>query len=325
MNKLIALALILIILLFEFQVNQVKAGSISISFNLLNTSVNENSFLYYKISSNLLTQTNYVLTLHGPETILYHGIMPLNSSQIYKINISDLEYGEYSAFLNVSKLLIPIGGGNFYVLPNPMIRVQGCSSYFLYKNYTNVTIDITNTGNAPLQIYSAITNYSQVNLGINKTISILLRLSKSENISIFYSFANKTYTKYCNITLLKPNYSIKVIKIAYISNSTGNYYYVFYSYNGSIPTKVNVYGETNYGLLFNHSYLVNQSSKPIVIHLPAMEFKSLNVSFINSSGDIVTYSQSFPTYYLPEINGEEYYAILLAIGITLIIIIHKFL
>jgi hypothetical protein len=307
--------------------NSVNAGSILISFQILNHSLNENQMLYYEINSSLLTKVPYIITLRGPEHVLIKGFMPVNSSSLYLFNISDLEYGSYTALLNASGILFSIFGGTFYVNPNPAIELIGCGSYFLYKNSTKVSIKITNVGNTPLSVYSAITNYSEETLNINSSLLITLEVQKSENISVFYSFGNKTYTKYCYINLIKPTYSIKVEKIVYITNSSGNYYFILLSYNGTIPLGIHVLGSIDKGaLIFNKTYLINSSVNNLQIHLAnSLAFDSLNISYVNSTGALNTYSQEFPVVSPLYMSGEEFYAILLAIGIALIIIIHKFL
>ncbi|MCW1311572.1 MAG: hypothetical protein QXJ93_01855 [Candidatus Rehaiarchaeum fermentans] len=304
------------------------AGLLFVYFISLNNSLSENQFLYFFINSSL-NNYNYTISLIGPS--IFHFSGEGHRSILGKVNISNVLFGKYNVSLNITGVNYSINGGSLYIRPEENLQVIGCGNVYLFGNKSSFNVTLIDNGNTPLEIYIPDYNSSSIYpLFPNK--ELVLNLEKGiSNITIYYAFENYTFSKVCEFSYPSTKFSLKVLHIFNIKNTTGNYYIFEIFYNGSISTKLNISGLIySYGSYFNYtnSTIVNKSGN-YTVKLPSqISFSNLKLSYLNSSDKYEFINSSFNPYNSNSVNiypNTLYYVIVLLIVIVLLFLLHKLL
>jgi hypothetical protein len=340
---------ILIVLALLTMLGTAHASSVSASFNIVNGTVSINQLIYFNISADFPTQTNYTIFLNN--TAIMSGNISANDSKynIIGYNVSDIPYGRYNSDVYFSAFNLRLSSSNkLYVnqLSN-FIFIGDTNITEITKNYSYLDIKIKNVGNTPLYMnwtlpilrnISISVNYQQnfaISPGENKTIPINLTLGKGyqNNVSFAFTGTYENYfaTKYYYTDFIKPNvnmsfYNINISKV----NTTVQLWTSYIRNYNNVPVTLflkftlNVNGSTLY---YTKNYVLPVNATEIQVFLPKSTVENVQVSYSGSNSSTITESVfTAPTQpfklSLPYIVNNLGYAIFTLAAVFLLVLIH---
>ncbi len=302
----------LLFLVILATVGSVHASSLSASFNLINSTVSINNNIYFNLSGDFPSQTNYTIFLN--QTPIHSGSIPSNSSKYYiiKYNISNMQYGEYNSKIEFYPYNIKLNSSiNLYIMPkSSFVFVNPQPTTEITKNYSLIDIKLKNVGNTPLYMnwslpafrnISISLNFQQrfeLNDGQNKSILINLSLQKGYQPNISFGFTGKylnySKTKYYSTLLIKPHVNMSFYNENTTSINSTRELFIFNVKNyNNIPVRLllkftlDVNGSTLY---YTKSYTLPVNATKIEVYLPKSTVENVQVSYENSNLSTVTES-----------------------------------
>ncbi|MEM3828774.1 MAG: hypothetical protein QXP36_06135 [Conexivisphaerales archaeon] len=300
------------------------AGLLLVYFVSLNNTLSENQFLYFFINSTV-PNYNYTISLLGP--LAYHFNGSGEKAFIGKVNVSDILFGEYRVYINISGVSYKVFGGTINIVANPKVEVLGCGNVYLFGNESKFNVSVVNVGNTPLNTYIPSYNSSTV-YPLYPGNKLIMELSKGiKNVTIYYDFENYTYYRVCSFSYPSTSFTLRLISVNNFKNSTGNYYVFDFLYNGSIEIPVNISGYLYaYGSYLNYKtdILVNRSGNYTLRLPPQLSFSKINMSYTNSSGRVSTFSYGqLESIQQASSPNAIYYVIIFLVVIILLFVLHR--
>ncbi len=300
------LLLLVLVTVMLVSVNDVHAtSSLAASFSVLNQTAGLNKVIFFNVSGDFPTNTNYSIYLNN--SLAYSAEIPANSSgyNIIKYNVSDIPFGVYQPSIKfelINTRLYP--NTSLHVLPESNFEFIGYSGITeVVNNTANITIHIKNTGNTPLNFSwtlpvikgaSLSLNYNQsfsLSPGDVYSIPIHMALSKNyqENITFQFNevFLNKFIVKNYTTSLIKPDINFTIYKINSTTiNKTTMLWSAKLSNSNNIPINVTfefLLGFNNSRFYYNTSYIVYPYTNNISITLPTSKVLGVTIFYPSSS------------------------------------------
>ncbi len=341
--------IILLVLIILGTFGTVHASSVSASFNIINSTSPINGEVYFNVSANFPTQTNYVVFLN--KTAAINGTIPANSTRFYLIgyNVSNMNYGMYYSKVYFSTLNLTLDSSNkLYISPTSrFIFINPEKTIEINGNYSLLDININNAGNTPIRINWSLPILKNISISIdfrqtfsllpgeNKSIAINLTLEKSyqDNISFGFtgSYLNYTKTLVYRTILIKPyvNMSFYGSNITSVNSTRQLWISRIKNYN-NVPVnlllkftlKVN-----DSTLYYTKSYTLPVNATEIAVYLPNSTIENVQVSYEGNNLSKVTESV-FSAPVSPLKISFSYiintlgYVIFTALAVLILVLIH---
>ncbi len=341
--------IILVVLALFVGINNSYASSISASFNLINTSATINQSISFNISADFQNPVNYTVFLNSSAVL--SSTMPANQSgyKILNYNVKNMPAGNYNAYLYLSSFNIKLNSTQkLSIKPYPDFTFKNdYPTTEIIKNYSVITVVLSNNGNTPLEINWSLPILRDISLSLdfkqsfplsvnsNMTIPINLSLQKGfqNNISFVFTGIYKNYsiTKEYSTELIKPVVNMSFYGINTTSiNSTRELWVSYIKNYNNIPLNITMQFLLNFNgsdFYYNTSYYLTPNSTKIEVLLPKSTVENVKIFYPSTNFSDVT--QSIFTAPKPPLKINIYsiidtfgFVILTAVSIIILVIIH---
>ncbi|MCL4391639.1 MAG: hypothetical protein M1284_01490 [Candidatus Parvarchaeota archaeon] len=309
-RRIVFLLIPVFLMLLSF--GSVKASSASTSFNILNNTLSMNQFLYFNVSANFPTATNFSIIINDTSVIQGNLHANFTGYKILKYNITNFPAGTYSVSVNFSTLKFPLKASNeLTILSKPSFTfLNNNINTEIMNNSAALTITLLNNGNTPMRInwslpilkgISIALNFQQsFNLPIDSKFIIPINMTLSSgyqrNLSFYFTgtYQNYSATKVYSTYLIKP-----VINMSFYGgnttsvNATRELWISYIKNYNNVPVRIllqfalEVNGSTVY---YTVPYELNVSATKISVYLPTSKVESVKISY--ESGNFSTVTES---------------------------------